>query len=123
MRITKEFKQAMTIGNIFWNEYNNHMTEEWRGSEECSEMCRRVIEYMKEHKVDEYDAIDAVLIQMLNGDIIGEEHMWDDICKGFLAGEILGKPTDDNLKKVREAEELWKDTDYGYYQEVLNEVA
>ena len=51
-----------------------------------------------------------------------EDHMWDDYCRGFLAGEIIGMPTDENLKMVRKAEKLWKDDCYGYYQDVLDEV-
>ena len=31
-------------------------------------------------------------------------------------------PTEKNMELVNKAEKLWKDTKYGYYQEVLEEV-
>lgn len=48
--------------------------------------------------------------------------MWDEYCKGFLAGQILGLPTEKNMMLVDRAEELWKDVDkYGYYQDALED--
>lgn len=110
MKITNDYKRAMRIGDIFWRDYcvECNELEEWCVLEECSEMCRRVIEYMDEYHVDEHSAMNVIIPLMLNGDIIGEDHMCDDICKGFLAGAVFGKPTRENLKKVRMDEKLWE---------------
>ena len=78
---------------------------------------------MKENKTDICSAMDIIFSAMAKGNILKENHMWDCYCKGFLAGEILGEPTEENIMKVSKAEKLWNDTDeYGYYQEVLNAV-
>lgn len=51
-----------------------------------------------------------------------KNHMWDEYCKGFLAGQILGRPIEENMILVDRAERLWKDVDkYGYYQEALED--
>ena len=48
--------------------------------------------------------------------------MWDEYCKGFLAGQILRLPTEENMKLLDKAEKLWEDTEkYGYYQEALDD--
>ena len=122
------FKKAMEVGNLFWNRYEkDYRTHEWKGSEECCMFCETIIERAKKDKCSievTFNEFAEELIDEINK--IETElpcHMWDDLCKGFLAGEILGNPTEENLNKVKKANRLWKDVDkYGYYQEVLNEV-
>ena len=122
------FKKSMEVGYYFNENLSNDVTtQEWSASEECSTFTKIVVDYAKENKCNILDAFYDVMHEMIykiDKEIIPtEDHMWDDYCKGFLAGEILGLPTKDNLKKVRKAEKLWKDSCYGYYQEVLEEVA
>lgn len=127
--MNKIFKQSMKVGYYFYNELcNDKRTDEWCGSEECATFTRIVVDYANENGCDInaafYEIMDETVNKINNETISTEEHMWDDYCKGFLAGEILGMPTIENLRKVRDAEELWEDnTTYGYYQEVLNEIA
>ena len=120
----KIFINSMTIGAMFEEKYyNDERTEDWCGSEECSTMTKKTIDYAKENNVSLECALDIVMNKLLENDFDTiEDHMWDDYCRGFLAGEIIGMPTDENLKMVRKAEKLWKDDCYGYYQDVLDEV-
>lgn len=122
------FKQAMEVGYLFWNRYGkDERTYEWKCSEECCMFCETILERAKENKISIENAFNEYAEELIDKiEKIETElpcHMWDDLCKGFLAGEILGEPTEENLKKVKKAEKLWEDVDtYGYYQEVLNEV-
>lgn len=124
----KLFKQAMEVGALFWEKYqNDERVYEWNGSEECSLFCKSIIDkaIMLNCNIEESFNLKAEeLVNEINHiETTLACHMWDEICKGFLAGEILGKPIKENLQKVKEAEKLWEDIDtYGYYQEVLNEV-
>lgn len=122
--MNRTFINSMEIGAIFYEKYyDDERTDDWCGSEECSTMTKKTIEYAKENNVSLECALDIVMNELLENDFDTiEDHMWDDYCKGFLAGEIIGYPTEDNLKKVRKVEKLWKDSCYGYYQEVLDEV-
>lgn len=126
--MNKTFKQSMEVGYYFNKSLSNDVTtQEWSASEECSTFTKSVIDYAEENKLSIPDAFYDVMYEMIykiEKEIIpAEEHAWDDYCKGFLAGEILGMPTKENLKKVQKAEKLWRDVDtYGYYQEVLEEV-
>ena len=127
--MTEIFKQSMEIGYYFNKVLSDDfITQEWSASEECSTFTKIVIEYAEANKLNIHDAFYTYfheLIYKIENEIVPtEDHMWDDYCKGFLAGEILGMPTKENLKKVQKAEYLWRDVDtYGYYQEVLEEVA
>lgn len=126
--MNKTFKQSMEVGYYF-NKFlsNDVTTQDWSASEECSTFTKCVIDYAEENKLKIYDVFHYILHEMIykiEKEIIPtEEHAWDNYCKGFLAGEILGMPTKENLLKVRKAEMLWRDVDtYGYYHEVLEEV-
>ena len=118
------FKQSMEIGAIFYNKYYDERTWEWCASDKCSTMTKMTIEYAEENNISLECALDIIIKELFENDFGAiEDHLWDDYCKGFLAGEIIGMPTRENIKKVKEAEELWEDVEtYGYYQEVLNEV-
>lgn len=125
--MTNIYKHSMDIGHYFNTEfYNDNRTEDWCGSEECATFTKVVLDYAESNKCDIKTAFYEIMNKTINGinneTIPTEEHAWDDYCKGFLAGEILGMSTEENLDKVRKAEKLWKDDKYGYYQEVLNEV-
>ena len=127
INMNKKFKDSMEVGYYF-NKYlsNDETTKEWNASEECSTFTKIVLDHEKEIKLGIFYAFHDVMHEMIykiEKEIVPtEEHMWDDYCKGFLAGEILGMPTKENLSKVRKAERLWEDNEYGYYQEVLEEV-
>lgn len=122
----KLYKKSMEIGVLFDSKYKNDERTDWNASEGCAEFCRYIIE---EAAATEYPIRDVFLrsaeyyIGVINNygvDI--KDHDWDEYCKGFLAGEILGMPTEENMELVNKAEKLWEDTSYGYYQEVLEEV-
>ena len=119
----------MKIGYYFYKElHEEHRTREWSGSEECSTFAKKVLDYAEENgcAVDFafYKLMDDVVNKINDKTISVEDHMCDDYYKGFLAGEILGMPTKENLDKAKKAEKLWENSDkYGYYQEVLEEVA
>lgn len=122
----KILKKSMEIGALFEAKYNNDERTDWNATEGCAEFCRYIIEEaaVTKHPIRDVFLLSAEyyigVINSCGADI--KAHGWDEYCKGFLAGEILGMPTEENLKLVDEAEKLWEDTSYGYYQEVLNAV-
>jgi hypothetical protein len=124
----KLFKQSMEVGYLFWNKYgHDERTNEWSASEECCLFCKTVIEKANESVLGIKDVFnecaEELIVEINRMENELPCHMWDELCKGFLAGEILGMPTKENLAKVKKAEKLWADPCYGYYQEVLEEVA
>lgn len=125
----KLFKRAMEVGHLFWKRYErDERTYEWNASEDCCLFCKTIIEKAEENKcsidVTFNEYAEALIDEINNIETELPCHMWDELCKGFIAGEILGEPTAENLNKVKKAEKLWEDVDtYGYYQEVINEVA
>lgn len=125
--MTRLFKDSMIVGYLFVeNYYDDYRTDEWKGSEECSLFAAKILGMAKIEHISIEEAFEKYANKFIDEineiETAIECHMWDDICKGFLAGEIIGLPTEENLKKVKRAEKLWDDPDYGYYQEVLNEV-
>ena len=120
------FKMAMEVGYYFENEVNDKRTEEWCGSEDCTTFTKIIVDYAKDNNCDIsfafYELADETIDGIYNGTISVDDHMWDDYCRGFLAGEIIGYPNEENMKLVKKAEKLWKDTSCGYYQDVLNKV-
>lgn len=119
------YKKAMEIGYLFNKKYSDDcMTEDWNTSEEASYFCKKIIKKAEKHKCsvgesfEKYGEKIIKKIERKKGKL--RSHMWDEYCKGFLAGQILGYPTEENMILVDRAERLWEDTDkYGYYQEVL----
>lgn len=125
--MNKIFKQSMEVGYYFDAElYDDERTEDWCGSEECATFAKIIVDYAEENGCDInfafYEIMNETVDKINNEIIYTDDHAWDYYCKGFLAGEILGFPTEENLAKVKKAEKLWEDPDYGYYQEVLEEV-
>lgn len=122
----KLFKKSMEIGALFDSKYKNDERTDWIAGEGCAEFCRYIIEEAaatNQPVKDIFCHSGEHFIEIINNnrsDI--KSHDWDEYCKGFLAGEIFGMPTKENMKLVNEAEKLWEDTSYGYYQEVLEEV-
>jgi len=123
------FKKAMEVGYYFdmeLNERDDDRVSEWTGSEDCATFAKIIVDYAEDNGCDInfafYEIMDETVDGICDETISVSDHMWDDYCKGFLAGEILGYPTPETMEKVKEAEKLWKNDSYGYYQEVLNEV-
>ena len=121
------YKKAMEVGCLFWNKYeNDERVCEWNAMVECSDFCERIIKSSNDTGKsinDVFFSTSEQCIEAINNEITDIiDHGWDEYCKGFLAGEILGMPTENNMKLVGEAEKLWEDTTYGYYQEVLEKV-
>ena len=128
--LSEIYKGCMLIGNRFNQKYYGmEETYDWHGSEECATVAKLTYELMSTLNISMEKAFDTVMeIAIANGFRKVEDHMWDDYCKGFLAGEFLGAPTQENLFKATIAEHLWdEDSDadqqrFGYYQEVLNAI-
>lgn len=124
------YKGCMLIGNRFNWWYATEDTDDWGASEECTTVAKLTYEIMDVLNISMETALDWVMGQIYdNGFRVIEDHMWDDYCRGFLAGEILGMPTEKNLGLAEKAEEKWVADDgkdgrhkYGYYQEALEEV-
>ena len=123
------FKYSMKVGCLFNKELNNDpRTEDWCGSEECSVFTKNIVDYAQTNNCDIesvfYLLMNRVVNEINSKDTPAADHMWDDYCRGFLAGEFFGLPTKENLSKVQKAEILWeKASTYGYYQEVLTIVS
>ena len=124
--INDVYKDCMLIGNRFRQRNVTEETDEWNASEECSMVAKITYEIMNALNISMEAALDWVMCQVFDYGFHNiEDHMWDDYCRGFLAGEILGMPTEKNLELAEKAEIRWiaDNVDkYGYYQEVLNEV-
>ena len=118
------YTTSMDIGAYFKDHYfDDYSTEEWTCSGECAVYAERVYNMAKDVGIKE--ASKSVYKDVRdNGFAKIVDHGWDDFVRGFLAGEILGRPTPTNIEKAKEAERLWRDDDgeYGYYHEVLEEV-
>ena len=121
------YKKAMEVGYLFNKKYqNDYRTEDWTASEGCSYFCKKLIQkaekygYSMEETFEKY--AEKVIKKAAKKEGHFKNHMWDEYCKGFLAGQILGLPTEENMKLLDKAEKLWEDTEkYGYYQEALDD--
>lgn len=121
------FERSMEIGHLFnVNGYNNsEETEDWTCSEECSTLANLAILTVDTTGVKTVDALATNVGVIIGNKVNIVDHSWDDYCRGFLAGQIIGEPTEENIKKAKEADSLWFNDDegkYGYYHEVLEEV-
>lgn len=121
------FERSMEIGHLFnVNGYNNsEETEDWTCSEECSTLANLAILTVDTTGVKAVDALATNVGVIIGNKVDIVDHSWDDYCRGFLAGQIIGEPTEENIKKAKEADNLWFNDDegkYGYYHEVLEEV-
>ncbi len=124
------FLKAMEVGYYFDQEINSHnddRTENWTGTEDCATFAKAILDYAEEEGCDIsfafYEIVDETITGICDGTFIVKDHGYDDYCRGFLAGEILGYPNKETMELVAEAEKRWNShSNYGYYQEVLNEI-
>lgn len=126
---TKLLPNLMEIGHLFdmeFNEKNDDRVKEWTGTEECATFARAIMDYADEHKCNIatafYEIAEEVVSGICDGAFVIKDNGYDEYCRGFLAGEIIGFPTEENLRLAQEAEDQRKNGLYGYYQDVLNEV-
>ncbi len=127
------FRKSMEVGYLFAKECKDiESTSDWLANEECYAFAKITIDHAEDENCDIETAFHKymnVIINIVNtfailkGDDIPLTFgpMWSDYTRGFLAGEIIGFPTEENLLKVAEAEKIWNEDDgkFGYYQEVL----
>lgn len=122
--MTKEFNLSMEVGHLFSKKYQmNEAVEDWTGTEECSTMTKMTVDYALNTGASLENALDVMMEEIMkNGFEEVENHGYDDYCRGFLAGQILGQATEMNLRKVHAAEKLWETNIFGYYQDALEDV-
>ena len=121
------YERSMEIGYLFnLNGYNDSDdTGDWSCSEECATLADLVIFMVDTTGVKTVDALATNVGVIIGNKVNIVDHSWDDYCRGFLAGQIIGEPTEENIKKAKEADNLWFNDDegkYRYYHEVLEEV-
>ena len=133
--MSDEFLVSMIVGNFFSKNLVNRKddkyiydidSEEWNGSEECATFAEAVYHLATTIDVG-VEHISRTVYDMIMecGFSKVTDHGWDDFTRGFLAGQRFGIPTNKTLAKVAKAETLWfgdMSGNYGYYQEVLDEV-
>lgn len=119
---------CMIIGNFFEKNLKNDEyfeDEEWFGTEHCATFAKVVYTFANTVDISMETACRKVfdMIKTCGFNKV-EDHGYDDYARGFLAGEVLGIPTEDAKKKAERAEEIWFHSSkrYGYYQEVLNDL-
>lgn len=118
---------SMIVGHHFnslVDKYND--LDEWSASEECATVAEIVYNMVKYLQISPESATDEVIKNITSfGFREVKDHAWDEYVRGFIAGQIIGLPTEKNLKLLERAEGLW-DSDhkgkYGYFQEVCQEV-
>lgn len=134
--LSKRYIECMKIGDYFNENYHDDKrTADWSGSEECAVVAKASYTLSHSLNMDYRDAVDFVMNKIFTygfQDAYKDEFRQmsksilytDDTTRGFLAGEILGKPTEENIKKAECAERTWflSFARYGYYQDVLNEI-
>lgn len=121
--VSEIYKGCMTIGHRFKEKYGEvGAIWDWNGSEECSTVAKNAYELATTLFISFEDALDYVMdIVLSSGFRTVDDHAWDDYCRGFLAGEIIGLPTEENLKIAEKADDLWWINDWGYYSDAINE--
>ena len=123
-----KFKACMIIGNRFDEAWSTEETDNWSASEECATVAKLAYKLHKTFYISPEEALDIVMDVATKTQFDfrkKEDHMWDDYAKGFIAGQRIGLPTKENLELVKEADALWDNDiegEYGYYQEVCEEV-
>ncbi len=117
---------CMIIGNFFEKNLKNDEyfeDEEWFGTEHCATFAKAVYTFANTVNIGMETACRKVFDTIKTcgfNEVI--DHGYDDYARGFLAGQVLGIPTEDARKKAEKAEEMWFRLSYGYYQEVLNDL-
>ena len=124
------FTKAMEVGYYFNMEINSHnddRTENWTGTEDCATFAKAILDFIEEEGGDVsfafYEIADETITGICDSMFVVKDHGYDDYCRGFLAGEILGYPYPETMELVAEAEKRWNaNHGCGYYQEVLNDI-
>lgn len=116
------YLKAMAVGAKLKKEKELYeKTKDWYGSEQCRAFTRILVKAIdfKNEEIDIKELINEV-IKSINEIEIGTI---DDYAKGYIVGERIGEPNEKNIELAKKCEEIWeKDMNYGYYQEVVNEV-
>jgi hypothetical protein len=128
--LSEIYKKCMRIGywlNLKWGDDED--VSNWSASTEWATVVKAIYYLSITFDYSVELIMDNVMDMALDSETIfrgnPEDHGWDDYCRGFLAGQIFGMPTTENIKLAEKAEELWNADDgtrYGYYQEVLEEI-
>lgn len=131
MRLSEEYIGSMLIGNRFNQKYGDVKEfEDWNGSEECLTVTFLTYQMMHILNISMENALDYVMNSIIDNNyalrsIIECDISNRDFYHGFLAGEILGMPTQKNMETASDAEDIWgadiKCT-YLYFRDVLNAV-
>lgn len=114
-------KICMIVGNHFnKSPFFTEDMKDWKGSEECGTVAKLVCEMVSVLNISPEKATDSVLAHVSKHNFRKvDEHAWDEYVRGFLAGQILGIPTEENRKIFEKAEELWDSGYGGYFAEAL----
>lgn len=124
--LSNNFMLAMEIGAMPGILDDIDENANWNGSEECREFAKMVVYHVKKGMSME-EAVCNVKADICfhYDDFVTKAEKksdYDDFARGFLAGEIFGKPNDKNIGFIKDAEKRWaEDMSAGYYQEVLND--
>ena len=104
------FRVCMIIGRNFRERYGrDNRTSDWSATTECSTFTKMVLDLMHTSKQPASECVDEVIKSIFeNGFSQIEDHAWDDICRGFLAGEILGDPTPQNMERLKKLKNFGK---------------
>lgn len=123
--INELFRTCMCIGYELDKHYKERI-KDWSASEECATVTKLTYDLMTAVNISVVRALDFVMKSIISfGFNEIEDHVWDYYTRGFLAGQILGEPTEENFKKANKADALWNcdgEGKYGYYQEALKEI-
>lgn len=116
------YKKSMYIAcKVNKNKKLKNLTKNWCGTEECRAFTRIMISAI-DYKNEEISINDLILnaINAINDINEGE---YDEYAKGFIAGEMLGIPTEKIEEIYKEIEKEWKENmDIGYYPEAIQNV-
>lgn len=144
---TRKFFIAVNVGAGLSDPRNEvQVPDDWCGTEECGDLAYAVYQCICERPLAHCDitgqlsqpgatVIKKVAIKTLQDILSGADlpcrpnhGEYDEFARGFLAGQIFGKPAYKTAYVVEKAERIWtedskkQNPEYGYYQEVLNEV-
>lgn len=124
--VSKRFKDAMIVGVLFDEQYRKDpRVKDWTNEKHISEFCDMIFDTVTKgiDVVDEFYEYADEIINIINKLDDIEVYKWNSANKGFIAGHILGEPTEDNINKVRKANDLWETRKYRSYVDALLEVS
>ena len=117
-----EYQKAMAVGakTKKINELKEEISE-WNEIGQCrlfTEIIVNAIDYKNNETT-----IEEMMVKIAKA--INKDEGYDEYSRGFIAGEMIGEPNEDNLDIASTCEEIWendKNGKYGYYQEVIDRV-